>query len=154
MYYTIVALLMFAFPVLSIAYEATMHAPQLLMPLVGKWFVFWSVGVRLFLAGTRQVIQPKYTAQVILGLKSEESLLLVRELGFGNLALGTLGIISLFLPAWQLAAALAGGIFYGLAGVNHVLHQHRNRLQNTAMVSDLFAAAVLIAVCVASVLGK
>ena len=33
-----------------------------LMPLVGKWFVFWAVGARLFIAGIRQVIQPAFTA--------------------------------------------------------------------------------------------
>jgi len=33
------------------------------MLLVGKWFVFWMVGVRLFMAGVRQVAQPQFTAE-------------------------------------------------------------------------------------------
>jgi hypothetical protein len=42
---------------------------------------------------------------------------------------------------------VAGGTFYALAGINHVLRAHRNRLENLAMWSDLFAAAVLLMVC-------
>lgn len=72
----------------------------------------------------------------------------MRELGFANLAIGTLGIVSIAVASWQLAAALAGGIFYALAGVAHVLQPHRNRLETVAMLSDLFAAAVLLCACI------
>lgn len=152
MYYLIVATLMFAFPLISIGATMATTPATLAADLVGKWFVFWSVGVRLFTAGLRQVFQPEYTANVILGLESDESLLLVRELGFANLAMGLVGILSFWLPAWMLPAALAGGIFYGLAGANHVLQPHRNQLENVAMASDLFVATVLIAVTLAAAL--
>ncbi|HTP73266.1 MAG TPA: DUF6790 family protein [Burkholderiaceae bacterium] len=111
MYYAIVATLMFAFPLVAVGFEASQANNTLTAVLVAKWFAFWSVGWRLFLAGTRQVLQPSYTAKVILGFKGEEALLLVRELGFANLALGVVGIASLFVASWQLAVALAGGIF-------------------------------------------
>lgn len=154
MYYTIVAGLMFVLPLASVLAE-TLGAQAALTPLlVAKWYVFWAVGWRLLLAGTRQVAQPAYTARVILGLENDESFLLVRELGFANLALGCLGIASMFQPAWQLSAALAGGIFYGLAGVNHLVQSHRNRLETVAMVSDLFAAVVLLGVCISAWAGK
>jgi hypothetical protein len=39
---------------------------------------------------------------------------------------------------------------YALAGINHVTSNHRNKLQNFAMVSDLFAAAVLLMSCLAA----
>jgi hypothetical protein len=116
--------------------------------LVAKWFVFWSVGWRLLLAGARQIAQPEYTAREILGLQSAESSTVIRELGFGNLALGVVGVLSLWLSSWQLAAALAGGLFYALAGINHALQKNRNRLRNVAMISDLFVALVLLGVCV------
>jgi uncharacterized protein DUF6790 len=148
MYYVVVATLMFALPVLSLAVEAIHSSAAVDSALVGKWFVFWSVGWRLLLAGARQIAQPEYTAREILGLQSVESWTVVRELGFGNLALGIVGVLSLWLPAWQLAAALAGGLFYALAGINHALQKHRNRLENVAMVSDLFVALVLLGVCV------
>ena len=47
-------------------------------------------------------------------------------------------------PYMNLAAALMGGVFYGLAAGNHVLQPHRSRLQNIAMVTDVFAAVVLL----------
>ena len=145
MYIAIVAILMFILPVACIASEVLSGSTPLSLLLVGKWFVVWSVGARLLLAGLRQIFQPRYTAEVILSLKSTESLVLVRELGFANVAIGLLGAGSAFFPAWRPAAALAGGVFYGLAGANHVLRPHRGRLENVAMVSDLWAAVVLLA---------
>jgi hypothetical protein len=148
MYYFIVATLMCLFPVLSIVIEAGHGGVPVNALLVCKWYAFWAVGLRLLLAGLRQAVQPLYTAREILGLKTQESLFLVRELGFANIAIGTIAVVSLFVPAWRLAAAVLGGIFYGLAGCSHLFQSHRNRLENVAMVSDLFAAIVLIGVSV------
>ena len=49
MYLVIVTLLMLVLPVGSIAAEYFSGGAAPLMLLVGKWFVFWSVGVRLLL---------------------------------------------------------------------------------------------------------
>jgi len=147
MYLALVVGLMLVLPSLSVLAEAALAHLPLTMPLIGKWFVFWLVGARLFLAGLRQVVQPRYTAEVILGLKSDEPLVLVRELGFANLAMGSVGLASLFMPTWRIAGALAGGVFYALAGLNHAIQPHRNRLENIAMTSDLFAAGLLFADC-------
>ena len=144
MYYAIVAALMFLLPMASIATEAWVSAMPLGAQLVVKWFVFWSVGCRLLLAGMKQIYQPAYTAQKILGLKGDDSLILVRELGFANVAMGVLGVLSLFQQPWRLGAALAGGVFYGLAGINHAVQLHRNPLQHVAMSSDLFVSAMLL----------
>jgi hypothetical protein len=73
----------------------------------------------------------------------------VRELGFANVSMGCIGLVSLFEPAWVPAAALVGTLYYGLAGINHCLHRARNKLQNVALVSDLFAALVLVTCCFA-----
>lgn len=151
MYYAIVALFMFLLPLLSLGVEVFIHGSVFSGALVAKWFAFWAVGLRLLLAGLKQIAQPKYTAFTILGLKSDESLILVRELGFANVSMGLLGVLSLHYPAWQLASALVGGVFYGLAGVNHMLQGHRNRLENVAMVSDLWASAVLLGAVIATV---
>jgi hypothetical protein len=151
LYYFVIATLMCLFPVLSITIEAAHLGVPFDGLLVCKWYVFWAVGLRLLLAGLRQVVQPLYTARQILGLKTEESLFLVRELGFANIAIGTTAIISLFVPPWRLAAALLGGMFYGLAGCSHAFRSHRSRLESVAMVSDLFAAVVLLTVAIAYV---
>jgi len=109
-----------------------------------QWFVFWAVGVRLLLAGFRQIIQPRYTAEVILGIKREECHRVIRELGFGNLSIGCIGAGSLMYPGWVLPAAIAGSVFYGLAGINHFLRKARGINENVAMVSDVLVAVVLI----------
>jgi hypothetical protein len=44
MYYVIVATLMFAFPVLSVTVEVVHSSAAVDSALIGKWFVFWSVG--------------------------------------------------------------------------------------------------------------
>jgi len=103
--------------------------------------------VRLVMAGIRQIIQPRYTAEIILGLKNPDVTLVVRELGFANTAIGSAGLGSLFFPRWILPISIIGAIFYGLAGINHLTHRHRNTLQNLAMSSDLFAASVLVTTC-------
>ena len=144
MYYVIVVALMFVLPLLSVAVDASISPGSASLLLIGRWFVFWAVGIRLLLAGIRQIIQPRYTAETILGIKGEESLLVVRELGFANAAVGAIGTGSILAPGWVTAGALAGGIFYGLAGANHAMQIHRNRLENVAMTSDLFVGIVLL----------
>ena len=148
MYIVMIFGLMLILPIASILFELLFrHYGVLNALLVGKWFVFWAVGVRLLMAGVRQIIQPRYTAENILGLKDPEATLVVRELGFANTAIGSAGLGSVFSPAWILPVAIVGAIFYGLAGINHLAHGHRSRLQNVAMISDVFAAAVLGTIC-------
>ncbi len=109
--------------------------------------MFWAVGVRLLLAGLRQVVQPQYTAKTILGIE-EWRIFAIREIGFANAAIGAVGIMSILIPGWAAAGGFAGGILYGSAAVNHRLQVRRNGLQNLAMASDLFAAAVLLTYCI------
>jgi hypothetical protein len=154
MYLSIVIAFMLALPLVSIVAQivltdhGALHGAAYLA-IVAKWYVFWAVGARLSLAGLRQIIQPRYTAETILGLKGAEALFFVRELGFANVAMGSVGIGSLFAPSWVTPVAMLGAIYYGLAGINHCLHTGRNQLQNVALVSDLFAAVVLATCCFA-----
>lgn len=147
MYYAIILLLMLVLPALSIAAEMAIYTGTPFLALLGKWFVFWAMGIRLLLAGIKQIAQPAFTAS-LLGIKNTESYILVRELGFANFSMGTLATLSLWLPLWMIPAALLGTIFYALAGINHLLHPHRNRQENVAMITDLYAAGVLILVCI------
>jgi len=141
MYFAIVLLLLFVLPAASIAMQwSSAHAAA---PLIGKWFVFWGVGVRLFLAGARQTIQPRFTAEEIFEIHETKSHAIVRELGFANLSVGTLGIFSLIWPEWTFPAAIVGGLYYGFAAVGHVFRKSRNAKEYVAMVSDFFIFAVL-----------
>lgn len=146
MYLAIVAITMFLAPAGSIAFELSKNPDLPLMSLVGKWFVFWGVGVRLGLAGLRQFLQPVFTAREIFHMQGEEALPLVRELGVANLASGVVGLASLAMPAFVLPAAISAGIFYAVAGVRHAMERGRSFNENIAMVSDVFIAVVLAAV--------
>jgi hypothetical protein len=144
MYFAVVILLLLIFPAASVIAQdiVSRHAVSILF-LIGRWFVFWAVGVRLFIAGARQVIQPRFTAEEIFSIRDRASFVIVRELGFANLSMGILGICSVFRAGWIVPAAIVGGLYYGLAGVGHVFQAHRNAKEYMAMISDGFAFFVL-----------
>lgn len=144
MYLAVIVLLMLVLPAASVIVEALrLGGAADIMLLIGKWFVFWAVGVRLFIAGVRQVAQPQYTAETIFEIKDRAALAIVRELGFANLSTGTLGLASLAVAAWIVPAAVVGGLFYGLAAAGHVFRSGRNFVEQTALISDVFAFVVL-----------
>jgi hypothetical protein len=145
MYAVIVIALMLVVPIGCTIYEV-FHANHGVFSfgILLQWLVFWAVGVRLLLAGLRQIFQPGYTADVVLGIKGDDCKRVIRELGFGNMAIGCIGAGSLFSEGWLLPAAIAGAVFYGLAGVNHFLHKARGMNENVAMVSDVLVAVVLV----------
>jgi len=151
MYIASVILLLFVFPAASVGIEASLSGQTAsILSLVGRWFVFWTVGVRLFVAGLRQVIQPRFTAEEIFRLTDTGSFAIVRELGFANLSMGTLGIWTLFHASWIVCAAIVGGLYYGLAGLGHVPHKNKNRNEYVAMVTDWYAFLVLLMVVINS----
>ena len=143
MYFAIVALTMFLLPAASVLVEHALAPSEPLLFLVGRWFVFWGVGVRLTMAGLRQFFQPAFTAKEIFHMKSEEALPLVRELGVANLASGVVGILSLSFPSFLPPVSISACLFYGVAGVRHALEADRSRNENIAMASDLFLCLVL-----------
>jgi hypothetical protein len=144
LYLAIVILLMGVLPVVSILVDAiVLHSGAAPLFLIGKWFVFWSVGIRLILAGLRQIANPAFTAGTIFGIKEKAALTIVQELGFGNVSIGLLGVLSLVQPEWIVPAAVPGGLFYGLAGTRHLLKGDRNTTETIAMMSDLFMFLVL-----------
>ena len=124
MYTLIIALLLFVLPVASIGVEAA-QGPIDLVAASLQWFTFWAAGVRLFLAGFRQAMKPEYTAGTFFEVSDAKAFPIVREVGFGNLSMGTLGLCSLFVPEFRAAAALAGGLYYGLAAIGHSMRAHR-----------------------------
>jgi hypothetical protein len=145
MYFASVFFLLLVFPIASIAAETLWLRDGVgLMFLIGKWFVFWGVGVRLLLTGIRQVVQPQFTAERIFNIKGPAANDIVREVGFGNLALGALGLASLVQSAWLVPAAIVGGLYYGLAGSGHMLRSDRNFNEQTALVTDLMIFVVLV----------
>jgi hypothetical protein len=145
MYLLSVILLLLVLPVASVVIEAlwTGAAAGGVMLLIGKWFVFWAVGVRLLFAGVRQVMQPQFTAESIFAVKDRAAFAIVREIGFGNLSMGTLGVASLAKTGFLVPAAIVGGLYYGLAGAGHAVRGDKNSNEWTALISDLFIFVVL-----------
>jgi hypothetical protein len=144
MYIASVSLLTFILPAASvIAQLFVFKNTTSVLPLVGAWFVFWAVGVRLSIAGLRQVVDPKFTAEEIFNINSAEPLILVRELGFANISTGVLGISTIFNGGWVMPAAIVGGLFYGLAGLGHAFRKERNLFENVAMYSNFFVFFLL-----------
>ena len=144
MYLISVILLMILAPAVSaVAEYATASMPPDLIGVAGKWMTFWAVGVRLFIAGLRQVAQPAFTARDIFQIDDPRAGGLVREIGFGNLAMGLIGLASLLRPEWLVPAAIVGGLYYGLAGLGHLLKGGRNGKEDLAMLTDFLAFIVL-----------
>ncbi len=144
MYLAMVVILMGVLPLASIAVEGLLFpGPHDYLFLLGKWVVFWAGGVRLALAGVRQILAPALTARDIFEVNDPRAFHIVTELGFGNLAIGLIAIVSVVRSDFVLPAAVAAGLFYGLAGAKHVSNGRRNQSQDVAMVSDLAVFALL-----------
>jgi len=111
--------------------------------LIGKWFIFSAVGLRLLAAGIKQIKDPAFTAKQIFQIEAAEVLPVVRELGFANLCFGLVGIVSVFLPQWRIVSAFASGIYYGIAGVQHLVKKPAGINELFALVTDILIFAVL-----------
>jgi hypothetical protein len=108
-----------------------------------RWFVFWGIGVRLLIAGVRQIAQPSFTAREIFHLASKDAEVIVRELGFANVCLGLVAAVSGFVPSWRMPAAFAGGLYFGIAGAMHVVKRPATPNEWIALGSDVFIFGVV-----------
>ncbi|HLY71746.1 MAG TPA: DUF6790 family protein [Puia sp.] len=105
--------------------------------LFGKWFIVSAVGLRLFTAGVKQTTDPAFTAREIFNISDVESLTVIRELGFANVCFGLTGIISLFMPEWRIVSAFGSGLYYGIAGFQHLFKKRAGANQTFAMITDI-----------------
>ena len=114
---------------------------------LGKWFIFWMIGIRLLTAGLKQVFDPAFTASM-LNLDST-GFVIIQELGFANVLFGLLAIISLFVTKFRLSATI-GGFYLGMAGILHVtrIGEEVSFKETVAMVSDLFALMIVLIYCI------
>jgi hypothetical protein len=151
-YFAIVLLTTIGLPIASIATELLVRPDFSLIVAAGKWFVFWGVGIRLFLAGISQAVRPSFTASNIFRIKDISAEKIVSELGYANVSMGLISMLSLPLQAWVAPAGLAGGLFLGLAGIKHAMNAERSTKENVAMATDLLVACV-VAVYLGSLAG-
>ena len=151
MYYLIAIGTTVVLPLFSIVIECLSQPEPDLLFLVGKWFVFWGIGVRLLLAGLMQATRPSFTASTILGVQDPDAGKIVVELGYANIAMGLIGALSLLISAWIPPAGLAGGLFLGMAGLKHITNAERNTKENVAMATDL-VVFVMVAIYLVSLM--
>ncbi|MFF9563919.1 hypothetical protein ACF1AJ_11265 [Leifsonia sp. NPDC014704] len=130
-------------PIISATIELLVVGGDPVLAL-GKWWVFWGVGTRLFVAGIVQVSGNGPTA-AILGAPtpSVQEKQLARELGTANIGMGAAGLLAL-VPGWSLPAGAAGGIFLLIAGAMHVAKKNKGAQENLATWTDLLVGAVII----------
>lgn len=152
MYLATVIGMMVVLPIASILIEMTSAPGAGLVALIGKWFVFWVVGVRLLTAGISQLLRPEFTAGTIFQIKDPDATKIVSELGISNTAAGVIGVASLYLAGWTLPAAVYGLIFFALAGIRHIGNAGRNRTEDIATWTDIWAAVVLGVFVIATLL--
>jgi len=143
-YLVSILLFMLILPAGSVGWEWKANGVAFGWPLMGKWFVFWALGVRLFIAGIRQATKPGFTAREVFHIAGEDSFVVIRELGFANICVGLLGILSMWHPSWRDAAATTGGLYFGLAGVLHLFKKPDSRNEVIALVSDLYIFLIML----------
>ena len=144
-YLLVVLSLTLFLPGISVFVDYLLHSSQpVTIALIGKWFIFYAVGIRLFTAGLRQITKPAFTAKEIFHITDTSSYPIVRELGFANVCFGLIGIISLFLPHWRLVSAFGSGLYYGIAAVNHLIKKPAGSNEVIALVSDIFVFLMLL----------
>lgn len=144
-YYIIsVSMLTFGIPIIGFVIEHFVSDKAFTFELFGKWFIFSAVGLRLLLAGFKQVRQPAFTLKQIFHIDSPESFPILRELGFANICFGLVGVISLFMPEWRVVSAFASGLYYGMAGVQHGLKKPSGINENFALWTDMIIFALLL----------
>lgn len=108
-----------------------------------KWFVFSGIGLRLFTAGVKQVIQPQFTAQEIFNISDKKIIPIIKELGFANICFGIIALVSFFIPSFRIPAVLAGGLYFGFAALIHIRKKRDSSEETFAMISDLYIFIVL-----------
>jgi len=143
-YIIAVSVLTFILPIIGFYSEHITNDSPLSFNLFGKWFIFSAVGLRLFLAGLKQIKNPEFTAKQIFHIDSTESYPILRELGFANLCFGLVGIISIFKPEWRIVSAFASGVYYGIAGVQHLFQKSSGINEKFALWTDLFIFFLLL----------
>lgn len=144
MYLASIVLLLAVFPILSIVAELFVFPSGAdAVIVIARWFVFWTVGLRLGLAGVRQMANPEFTASTIFRIQDRGAQKIVRELGFANLAMGVIGTLSIVEHGWVIPAGVAGTIYYGLAGLLHTRSAERSKSETIALVSDFLIFVVL-----------
>ncbi|HSY60603.1 MAG TPA: DUF6790 family protein, partial [Cytophaga sp.] len=143
-YIIVVSILTFILPLTGAWVQKKIQGISFSFDLLGKWFIFSAVGLRLFMAGCRQIFSPAFTAEEIFHIHSSEVYPIVRELGFANLCFGLIGIFSLTKSHWRIVSAFGSGLYYGLAAILHVTKDASGVNELFALITDTLIFSFLL----------
>jgi hypothetical protein len=132
------------FPLVAAVLESRIDHVVFNWPTYWKWFIFWGLGIRLFFKGIKLASTPQFTGLSLSSFKNRDSYLLLLELGFANMALGSMGILSVINDQWRLIAAIAGAIYFGLADMLRLLKKPGGRHELVALIYNLLVFAGLV----------
>ncbi|HMQ08093.1 MAG TPA: hypothetical protein PKC30_12390 [Saprospiraceae bacterium] len=145
MFYSLyIAFIMLFFPILCIIIEKSRWQSQSsLYELIGKWFIFWGIGIRLTTAGFSQVMNPSLTAGIL--HIDPSAMIVIQELGLANILFGIIGVVSLKVSSIRWVAT-SGGFLMGMAGILHLsrITSETSFKENIAMISDLWIFAIVL----------
>ena len=136
LYEVSVILFFVVIPIGAVLIEKSITPNANLLVLLFQWFTFSGVGLRLFTAGLRQTIQPTFTLYEIFKISNKSFLPVIREIGFANMSIGTIGLLSLFFAGFRVPAAVAGGLYLGIAGIQHAFRHQKASEEVFAMITD------------------
>ena len=137
--------MIFVLPVLSFSIEELVSKNEINdLASIGKWFIFYTAGIRLFIAGIKQITNPAFTAKAIFHFTGTESFAIIKELGFANVCAGLVGIISLFIPAWRIVSAFSSGLYYGFAGFGHLAKKSASTNERFALITDIIVFVLFV----------
>jgi hypothetical protein len=110
--------------------------------LFGKWVLFWGMGARPLLTALWPKLVPAYSGRQLAGLPGASPV--PQALIVAHVAVGLMGVATLFLPTLLFESALVGLVFFGLFGLEHWRQPHKSGYQYTLMASELCLAAFLL----------
>ena len=139
------ALLLTALPVLSVAYEYHFAQAALTGALIGKWFAFWAIGVRLMLAGCTQLASRRSKSRDVFAAR-EDSKIVKKATGVADIVLAAMGFLCFEIGEASLLATITLGIYMGLACLQQDFKKPATITGWINMVYDLIVFAV-IATC-------
>jgi hypothetical protein len=119
--------LLFVLPIATAVLESRIDHVVLNLSTYWKWYIFWGVGIRLFFRGVILTSAPQQM-----------------ELGFANMALGSMGILSVINDQWRLIAAIAGTIYFGLTDMLRVIKKPGSRHELVALLYNLLVFVGLV----------
>ena len=136
--------IVFILPLLSVAFEEIAKGTTTSWQLIGKWFIFWVLGIQLFTIGIRQASDPASEALKIFKLNGKNVYVIIRRLGFANISLGILGILSLINNHWRQIGAISGISFFGFAVLQNLSQKVKTRNEIIAVISDILTSVVML----------